>query len=292
MERYFEKFQTVSYANTTVVDLTQRTVVLNSVYSNPVLYYPYDIRDGERPDHIADRYYNDQYMTWVMYLTNKVIDPYYDWYVDSESFKEYIVKKYGSLEKAQSKIKHFRNNWYLYPDQISKDAYDNLDISLQKFYEPVPINDVIVPNPSRYKRRQVEWTVKTNYVVTYATSANSAGFITDEVVNINFNTNEVGIGQVQYANSSTVILDKFRGVAAGGTISGSSYLYGRESQTNVVFTSATVLANNIPSIELPYWSPVTYYDDEYEANERNKSILVLQKGYSTKMAVQLKNLLK
>lgn len=292
MERYFEKFQTVSYANTIAVDLTQRTAVLNSVYNNPALYYPYDIQNGERADQIADRYYNDQYMTWVMYLTNRVIDPYYDWYVDSDSFKEFIVKKYGSIEKATSKIKHFRNNWYLYSDQISKETYDSLNTNLQKFYEPVPINDVIVPNPFRYKRKEVDWTVKTNYVVSYVTSANSAGFITDEVVNISFNTNETGTGQVQFANSSTVILEKFQGIAANGTISGSSYLYGRESQTNVVFSSATVLANNIPSVELSYWSPVTHYDYEYETNERNKSILVLQKGYSTKMSNQLRTLLK
>lgn len=292
MERYFEKFQTVSYSNTNVVDLTQRTVVLNAVYNNPVLYYPYDIQDGERADQIADRYYDDQYMTWVMYLTNNIIDPYYDWYIDSDSFKDYIVKKYGSLENATSKIKYFRNNWYLYTDQITRDAYDNLDTSLQKFYEPVPINGVIVPNPSRYTRRQVDWTVKTNYVVSYSTTANSAGFITDEVVNITFNANETGIGQVQYANSSIVVLEKFRGIAAGGTISGSSRLYGRESQTNVAFTSATVLANNIPSIELSFWSPISHYDYEQEINERNKSIQVLDKRYSTKMASQLKALLK
>lgn len=292
MERYFEKFQTTTYSNTTVVDLTQRTVVLNAVYNNPVLFYPYDIQNGERADQIADRYYDDQYMTWVMYLTNNIIDPYYDWYVDAESFKEYITKKYGSLENATSKIKYFRNNWYLYTDQITSSVYNSLDISLQKFYEPVPINGVIVPNPSRYARRQVDWTAKTNYVVSYATAANSAGFINDEVVNITFNTNQTGTGQVQYANSSTVILERFQGVAANGTISGSSRLYGRESQTNVVFTSTTVLANNIPSIELSYWSPVSNYDYEFEINERNKSISILDKRYSNKMAAQLKALLR
>lgn len=292
MERYFEKFQIVTYSNTAVVDLTQRTVLLNAVYSNPNLYYPYDIQNGERADQIADRYYDDQYMTWVMYLTNKVVDPYYDWYVDSSSFEEFIVKKYGSLENATSKIKYFRNNWYLYPEDILSSTYNSLSVDLQKYYEPVPINDTIVPNPTRYKRKQVDWTVKTNYIVSYSTAANSAGFINDEVVNITFNTNETGTGQVQFANSTTVILEKIQGVAVGGTISGSSTLYGRESQTNVVFTSATTLANNIPSAELPFWSPVTHYEYENEVNQRNKSIFVLDKRYATKMSQQLKNLLK
>lgn len=292
MERYFEKFQSISYANTLAVDLTQRTVILNAVYNNPNLYYPYDIQNGERADQIADRYYDDQYMTWVMYLTNKVIDPYYDWYVDSSSFEEFIIKKYGSLENAITKIKYFRNNWYLYPEDILSSTYNSLSVDLQKYYEPVPINDTIVPNPTRYKRRQVDWTVKTNYIVSYSTAANSAGFISDEVVNITFNTNETGTGQVQFANSSTVILEKIQGVAVGGTISGSSTLYGRESQTNVVFTAAAALANNIPSAELSFWSPVTHYEYENEVNQRNKSIFVLDKRYATKMSQQLKNLLK
>jgi hypothetical protein len=32
---------------------------VTAVYNNPLFYYPYDIAQGERPDMIADRYYND-----------------------------------------------------------------------------------------------------------------------------------------------------------------------------------------------------------------------------------------
>ncbi len=53
-ERYFQKFQLINYANTVAVNITQRSVVLNSVYSNPSLYYLYNIKPHERPDTIAD----------------------------------------------------------------------------------------------------------------------------------------------------------------------------------------------------------------------------------------------
>jgi hypothetical protein len=290
MERYFEKFATIQYSNTAVKNITQRTVMLNSVYNDPTLYYPYDIRSGERPDNIADRYYNDQYMAWILYLSNKVVDPYYDWYVDNSTFQDFIVKKYGSLANATSKIKYYRNNWYLYPDPIPSSTYDNLNADLIKFYEPVPINGVIVPNPSQYTRKKEDWTVSTNRIASY--TANSSNFITDEVVNINFSTSQTGTGQVQFANSTTVVLQHLQGFTTNGSITGTSYLYGRESQTNVVFTATQSLANNIPSTELSYWSPVTYYDYENEINERNKSILVLQKRYSSTMSNQLKTLLR
>jgi hypothetical protein len=292
MERYFDKFEQIQYANNVVRNITQRTVFLNTVYNDPALYYPYDIQQGERPDMIADRYYGDQYMAWILYLSNKVIDPYHDWYVDPTTFEEFIVKKYGSLANALTKIKYYRNNWYSDPaPSITSSAYDNLDPALRKFYEPVPINDVIVNNPSQYTRKKEDWTIRTNSIARYAT-ANGAGFTTTEVADVVFGPSSQGTGQIAFANTTTVILENLSGVVTTGTITGSSYIKGRESLTNTAFTTATSVANNIPTAETGYWSPVTLYDYETEINERNKSILVLKSQFSSGIARELKNLLR
>lgn len=292
MERYFEKFQTISYANTTVRNITQRTTILQSVYNNPILYYPYDIRQGERPDMIADRYYDDQYMAWLLYLSNSVIDPYYDWYLDPTTFDAFLTKKYGSLANAVNKIKYYRNNWY--NDQnpiISASVYNALPSTSVKFYEPVPINGVVTNNPGEYTRRKEDWKIQTNAIAKYEV-ANGVSFTTDEIVDVNFSLTISGSGQVTFANTTTVILQHLSGTVTTGTITGSSYLYGRESKTNTVFTSATSVVNNIPAGESSFWSPVTYFDYENEINERNKSILVLKSIYSNKVSKQLKDLLK
>jgi hypothetical protein len=292
MERYFEKFEQIQYANTAVRNITQRTVFLNTVYNNPALYYPYDIRDGERPDMIADRYYGDQYMSWILYLSNKVVDPYHDWYVDQTTFEEFIVKKYGSLANAMTKIKHYRNNWYSDTSPtITSTIYESLDPALRKFYESVPINDVVVSNPREYTRKREDWTIRTNAVARYAT-ANGAGFTATEIVDVVFGPSSQGIGQVAFANTTTVTLENLSGVVTTGTITGSSYMKGRESQTNTAFTTAVSVANNIPAAETGYWSPVTFYDYETEINERNKSILVLKSQFSSGIAKELKNLLR
>ena len=292
VERYFDKFEQIQYANTTVRNITQRTVFLNSVYNNPFFYYPYDIQQGERPDMIADRYYGDQYMSWLLYMSNKVIDPYHDWYVDQTTFEEFIVKKYGSLANAMTKIKYYRNNWYSDPaPTITAAVYENLDPALRKFYEPVPINDVIVNNPREYTRKKEDWSIRTNAISRYAT-ANGAGFVTTEVVDVVFGLSSQGTGQVAFANTTTVVLENLSGVVTTGTISGSSYMKGRESLTNTAFTTATSVANNIPAAETGYWTAVTLYDYETEINERNKSILVLKSDYSSGAARQLRDLLK
>jgi len=50
--------------------------------------------DGERPDVLATKLYGDGDLHWVFFLVNE-IDNYYDWYKDSETFNNYISKKYS-----------------------------------------------------------------------------------------------------------------------------------------------------------------------------------------------------
>jgi hypothetical protein len=291
-ERYFEKFRLIEYSNTVAVDITQRTVFLSSVYNNPLFYYQYDIAQGERPDMIADRYYNDQYQSWLLYLANKVIDPYYDWYMDTTTFDSYIKKKYGSLANAVSKIQFYRNNWYNDSNPtISADAYAVLDPSLTKFYEPVPINGIITGNPTDYVRRREDWTIKTNGLARYAV-ANGSNFILDEVVDVRFNISEIGVGQVEYNSANTVILKNISGVINTGTIDSNSVLVGRESNAQSVFTTVSIVASNIPAAETSFWSPVSYYEYEQELNEQNKSIAVIKSQFASQATKQLKSLLK
>ena len=96
-ETYFKNFNTIQYGNNSVVDITERVVVLNNVGKNPYVYYPLDITDGARSDQIADASYNDPYSSWVLYLSNDIVDPYYEWYLTQDQFNNFIITKYGSI---------------------------------------------------------------------------------------------------------------------------------------------------------------------------------------------------
>jgi hypothetical protein len=63
--------------------------------------YQYNVQNGERPDIIAYKYYEDANLDWVILLTNNIIDPQFEWPLDDRSFERYIRKKYGSLEAAK-----------------------------------------------------------------------------------------------------------------------------------------------------------------------------------------------
>jgi hypothetical protein len=288
-QRYFEKLPVITYANTDAVDITARAVVLNSIYNNASLYYPYDVQQYERPDNIADRYYSDQYKEWIIRLTNKVIDPYHDWYLDQETFNAYIAKKYGSIAKAQVKIKHYQNNWYASANSISADTYDALPVDAKRFWEPVEVNGQNVSTPKEYRRVKQDWTLTTNEIVQYNTS-NAAGFILDEVVDVTINGSNAGRAQVIFANTTHLTLQHTVGAVSSNAV-GVCTLTGRESANSTSFTSSTVLADNITADESIYWSPVTYFQYESDVNERNKSILVLDSGYSDQVSRQLKELM-
>ena len=80
------------------------------------VFYDHVVEEGERPDHIADRYYDDPQLSWVVLFVNNVIDPLYDWPLDYLDFKNYIKEKYryqgslvnqGGIEWAQRNIHHY-----------------------------------------------------------------------------------------------------------------------------------------------------------------------------------------
>lgn len=289
-ETYFSKFPTIAYGNNICVNITERATLLNKVYQNPYLYYSYDVVAGERPDNVASRYYDDPYMSWILYFSNKTDDPYYGWYMDQLTFDQYLTKKYGSTINAQSKTSFYRNNWYSNPDGISTSQYNTLDPSLQKYYEPNYGNDVYGTVPLNYVRLRKDWTMQTNSIVNYTVNTTASQFAVDEIVDVYFNNVYSGYGQVTYSGTNQIIIQHVNGVVTG-SILGSCYLIGRESKHNVFFTAVNLLTNVIPTIELSYWSPVTYYDYENELNEQNKSIHIMDKRYSSQLVSDLKKIL-
>lgn len=289
-EKYFEKFPIIEYSNNMVVDITRRTAILEKVSTNPYVFYPYEISNNERPDQLSERYYQDPYKSWVLYLTNKIIDPYYEWYLEENEFNNFLTLKYGSYYDTQIKIKYYRNNW-INQDSISVSEFDAMTVNQKRYWEPLYGSKNVITS---YKRREVDWISSTNKIIQYTVS-NSNNFIQDEIVDIVFSTNSFGRGQVAYSANNRVFVQHVSGVYYTSntvSISGSSYIYGRESNSNVIFTDVSSCANNINSDEEAYWMSVTYYEYESENNEYNKTIRVLDNSLKQVISDNLRDLLK
>ena len=287
-DRYFSKFPTINYANTVAVDITRRATILNSVYSDPNLYYLYDVEQYERPDSLSERYYNDPYRAWMVYLNNHVIDPYYDWYMDTDTFNDFIAKKYGSVEKAMSTIKFYRNNWYSDTDMITVSTYQSLTAASKRYYDPVYDNEYS-PRPMGYTRKRDDRTSSTNATIAYNV-ANGSSFSTDDRVKVYLNTTELGAGQVLSSNSTVVVLQHVSGTTSVNSTP-TWKLLNTTASSNTTTTSSTTLSVNISTEEVAFWEPVYIYDYELELNEKNKSIRVLNSTYSDQLSKNLEDIL-
>jgi hypothetical protein len=96
MTKYFENFPTIEYNGRRVKDITRRNNFSRNITNNPYLFMPYTVRQGERPEDIAQFYYGSTDYTWLVYLANNIVDPYLEWPLDDYNFNQYLIKKYQS----------------------------------------------------------------------------------------------------------------------------------------------------------------------------------------------------
>lgn len=60
-------------------------------------YIDYILKDGEKPEHIAERVYRRPDYHWIVLLSNLVYNPYFDWPMSSSELEAYVGKKYPGV---------------------------------------------------------------------------------------------------------------------------------------------------------------------------------------------------
>lgn len=56
----------------------------------------YNIKEGERPDTVANKFYNNPSLDWVVLLANNIINVQNEWPLDSKSLEKHLEEKYGN----------------------------------------------------------------------------------------------------------------------------------------------------------------------------------------------------
>ena len=101
MPKYFALFPTTIYNladNNTGLDVV--TNILSkfsfeeSFKSNTVVYYKYMVGDGETPDMVASKVYNDSEKHWIILALNNIVDLNTDWPVEQGSLINVMDSKY------------------------------------------------------------------------------------------------------------------------------------------------------------------------------------------------------
>ena len=98
---YFSKFPLTSYdikgnnIRKLLPDILRRVKLRSKIKSGGMLFDKYDVKEGEKPEDIAFKWFGDAELHWVILMTNDVTDRYYDWPLNHAQFAEFLTDKYG-----------------------------------------------------------------------------------------------------------------------------------------------------------------------------------------------------
>jgi len=77
-------------------NILRRVKLRAGIRSGAFLFDNYDVKDGERPEDIAYKWFGDAEYHWVILMTNNITDRYYQWPLTQPQFQEHLKDKYGS----------------------------------------------------------------------------------------------------------------------------------------------------------------------------------------------------
>ena len=101
---YFDSFPVIIYdsvGNGTYKDVTnilRRVAMRSKIKQNTLIYDTYDVKEGETPEMIADRLYNDPELHWVILIVNDITDRYHQWPMNTPQFLAFINDKYDNVD--------------------------------------------------------------------------------------------------------------------------------------------------------------------------------------------------
>ena len=100
---YFETFPIIPYDSAgtyefkDVTNLLRRVALRAKVKSNALVFDTYNVKEGETPESIADKLYDDPKLHWIIMIVNDISDRYHGWPMTTPQFLDYINEKYTDV---------------------------------------------------------------------------------------------------------------------------------------------------------------------------------------------------
>ena len=79
-----------------VTNLLKRVAVRTKIKTNSLILDTYNVKNGETPESIADKLYDDPELHWVVLMINDITDRYHQWPMYEQQFNTYVNEKYGN----------------------------------------------------------------------------------------------------------------------------------------------------------------------------------------------------
>jgi len=145
---YFSLFPTIFYDavgngdDKIVTHLLKRVAVHSKASETVALFDTYDVRNGETPEMIAHKYYDDAEYHWVVLLVNNITDRYHQWPMNTRQFLAHLAERYDNVDG----VHHYEIN------QVSGDTSVKINIGTSNLDE----NGDTISNATLMTNREYE----------------------------------------------------------------------------------------------------------------------------------------
>jgi hypothetical protein len=146
---YFNKFPLMSYdikgdkVRKLMPDILRRVKLRALIKSGGMLFDKYDVKEGEKPEDVAFKWFGDPELHWVILMTNNVTDRYYDWPMNQAQFAEYLDDKYSNpdaihhyeVTKDSGRTTGKGPSDYSYLVEVNSDTDNAVSVSFREYEE-------------------------------------------------------------------------------------------------------------------------------------------------------------
>ena len=108
---YFSKFPLTVYdmkgdeKYKLLPDIMRRVKLRSGIAAGRFVFDSYDVKNGERPEDIAFKYYGNAEYHWVILLVNNVTDRFYGWPLTQPQLDAFLTDKYG--KGSEDAVHHY-----------------------------------------------------------------------------------------------------------------------------------------------------------------------------------------
>tara|TARA_B100000902_G_scaffold276706_1_gene262489 strand:- start:565 stop:1335 length:771 start_codon:yes stop_codon:yes gene_type:complete len=121
-------------------------------YSNQ--FESYFIREGERPDMLANEMFGDPELDWVILLANNIVDPYQDWPIDANTLREMALEKYTNIDAV--------HHWETKPIKNGTIEVVKGGVEVNETYRAVLTGNTLTKDQSIYSVSNIEHEIYVN----------------------------------------------------------------------------------------------------------------------------------
>jgi hypothetical protein len=121
---FFSRFKNIDYDGDSIKDLSTAIIIKPAIKANKDLYFWYELEEWETPDSTAFDHYGNSKLNFVVLLLNDIVDPFFDWPLNSNELLALCVERYGLPTITSGRyntdgyftVKHWVNDGIIYQD--------------------------------------------------------------------------------------------------------------------------------------------------------------------------------